>query len=156
MALGLAIYGHFDLCAEGFELFDGSRAIDVAGYEERLLVLLCLHLESQLAAHGCLTRALQSAHEHHGGASVHAELCSLSAHERGKLVVHNLHEQLPGLHGGEDVLSQSFLLHLVGEGLCHFVVHVGVDECAADVLHGLRYVDLRDASFAFQYLKRPF
>ena len=62
------------------QLLDGGRTIDVAGHEQRLLVLLRLEHVGQLAAECRLTRTLQASHEDDGGALLQLQLRGLAAH----------------------------------------------------------------------------
>ena len=65
----------------------------------------------------------------------------------------DLHHQLSGANGGNDVLTECFLLHLVGELLRGLVVYIGLQQGFTDVLYGLRDIDLGDTSFTFENLK---
>lgn len=40
--VGLAVHGYVDALSYDFQLVDGGRAVDVAGHEQRMLVLLLL------------------------------------------------------------------------------------------------------------------
>ena len=66
LAVGLGIYRNTNLSTYHLQLLDGCRTIDVAGYEQGVLMLLELQLVGKLSAEGSLTRALQSAHEDYG------------------------------------------------------------------------------------------
>ena len=88
--------------------------------------------------------------------SLQTHVCGLATHKQSQLVMHNLHHQLLGLHGGEHILSQCLLLYGVGEVLGHLIVHVRVQERTAHVLKCLRYVDFRYLAFALQNLEGAF
>ena len=136
------------------QLLDGSRTVDVAGHQQRILVLARLQHVGQLAAERRLTRTLQTRHQDDGRAVLQLQLHGLAAHQLGQLVVHNLHHQLAGLHGSEHVHTHRLLLHGIRERLCHLVVHVGIKQCTTHVFQGFSYVDLGDLSLTFQYLER--
>ena len=156
LAVRFAVYGYADLFAQHFQLFDGGGAVDVAGCQQRVLVLLVLQHQGELAREGGLSRAVEARHEDDGRMALQVQFGRFASHEGGQLVVHDFHHQLAGLHGGEHVLPQRLLLHRVGERLGHLVVHVGVEQCAAHVLEGFGHIDFGDFPFTFQYLERPF
>jgi len=70
--------------------------------------------------------------------------------------VRQLDQQLTGAYGGEHVGTHGLGLHPIGKVLGGLEVHVGVQQRAADLLHGLRHVDLRDLPLAFKDFERPF
>ena len=156
LLLEVHVDGHLNLLGKHAQLLHGSGAVNVAGHEEGLAVLLVLEQEGQLAREGRLTRTVQTGHEDDGWTAAQFQFAGLTAHELGEFVVDNLHHELSGLHAGQHVLAECLLLHGVGEGLGHFVVYVGVEECAANVLEGFGHIDLGDAAFALEYFKRPF
>ena len=61
---------------------------------------------------------------------LHVKRSLLAAHKLGELVVNNLNHQFLRLKGIDDILTYSLLLHGVGEGFSHFIVHVGFDKGA--------------------------
>ena len=69
--------------------------------------------------------------------------------------MNDLHDHLLRFHSCENILADSLLLDVVAECLCYLIAYVGVKQSAADILHGLRDVDLGDLSFAFEDLERP-
>ena len=148
--------GYIYLFCQHAELFDGGGAVGVAGGKEGVALFLCLQEESKFSAQRGLSRTVESGHEDDSGTVLEFEVGGMPAHECGKFVVHNLHQQLRGFDGGEDVLSQRFLLDGVGEAFCHLVVDVGVEEGTADILQGFCHVDFGDAAFTFENLERAF
>ena len=150
---GHRVDGHSHLLAHHVELLYGRRAVDVAGHEQGALVLLGLQHIGKLAAEGGLTRTLQTRHEHYRGPPFELQLHGLTAHELCQLVVDELHHELTGLDGIENVHAHGLLLHLLGERTGHVVVYVGIQQGAANVLQGLGNVYLGYFSFAFKYLK---
>ena len=119
-------------------------------------MLARLQQVGQLAGEGGLTRTLQARHEDDGRTPFELQLYSLAAHELGQFVVHNLHHQLTGLHGGKHVHAHSLLLHGVSKCLGNLIVDVGIEQCAAHVFQRLGNINLSDFSFTFQNLERPF
>ena len=68
VALPLLINGEIQLLAHGDELVDGGGTVDVAGHQQRTLVLGLSHQRGQLGAVGGFARALQSdEHDHTRG-----------------------------------------------------------------------------------------
>ena len=150
----LGIDGHFNGLADDDKLLDSSGTVDVAGYEQRVLMLLAFEHVGQFATEGGLTRTLQTRHEDDGWFALQVQAHGLATHQFSQLVVYELHHQLSGFHGGKHVHTQSFLLHLVGEGLGHFIVDVGINKCATYIFHRLGDVDFGYLAFALEYLKR--
>ena len=148
--------GHAHLFAQHAQLLHGSRAERIAGREERIHVFLLLEHLGQLGAHGGLTCTVQASHEDDGRMSLEVHVGGLAAHEFRQLVVHYLHHQLLWLDGCQHVLSQSFLLDSIGEGLCYLVVDVGIEQGTTHIFQRLGNVDLGYLAFTFQYLERPF
>ena len=70
LVVGLGIDGNADALAYYVQLLDGSRTIDVAGYEQRILVVAGLQQVGKLTGEGGLTGTLQTRHEHNGGMSL--------------------------------------------------------------------------------------
>ena len=66
---GFAIDGYTQLLAEGHELVDGSRALEVGGDEEGRLAVAS-KLEGQLGGGGGLTGALETCQEDDAGGGV--------------------------------------------------------------------------------------
>ena len=67
--------------------------------------------------------------------------------------MYNLYHQLARLYGCQYVLSQSLFLHCIREVLCHFIVHVGIQQSTTYIFQGLCNIDFSDLSFTFQYLE---
>ena len=125
--LQFRVDGNANLFSHHVQLLDSSRAIDVASHEQRLLVALVLQHIGEFARERGLTRTLQSRHQNNGRSVLELQVDSLTTHEFSQLVVHKLHHELSGLDGREHVHTHCLLLHSVGEGLCHLVVHVGIE-----------------------------
>ena len=110
----------------------------------------------QLAREGRLTRTLQTTHEYYRRFACEVQLRRLASHELGKLVVHNLHHELAGLHSRQYIHSECLLFHLVGEAFCHFVVHVGIEQRSSHVLKSFGYVYFGYLSFTLENLETAF
>ena len=65
----------------------------------------------------------------------------------------DLYHQLSRTNGRDDVLTECFLLDLVGELLGCLVVHIGLQQSFPDVLYSLRDIDLGNPSLTFEDLK---
>ena len=79
------------------------------------------------------------------------------AHERDQFVVGDLHHQLVGRHGVDDVHANSLFLHAISEFLGDGIAHIGVNERLAAYLLGcLRNVDFSDSALTFQDFERAF
>ena len=155
----LDVHGHANLLAEHAQLLHGGGTEGVARGQKGTLVLLLLEHLGQFAAHGGLTGTVQTGHQNDAGLADTAgqvEFGGFATHQFCQFIVNDLHHQLLGLHGGEHVLSQSLLLHGVGEGLGHLVVHVGIQQGATHVLEGLGNIDFGNLALTLQYFPRAF
>ena len=151
----LGVHRHADALAEHFQLLDGGRAERVAGREEHLHAALGLDVQGQLAGERGLTGTVQTRDQHDAGIPLHIDVLRLRAHELRELVVHDLDHHLLRLHRRQHVRADGLVLHAVAEVLRHLVAHVRVQQGLADVLYGLRHIDLGDLPFTLQYLERP-
>src|SRR6185437_17180029 len=111
----VGVHGDIELLAEGLELVDGGRAVDVAGDETRRPIL-ALELPGKLGRGGRLPRALEADHHDDGGRD-RAELESLAplAEHGGELVVDDLDELLTGRDGAELGDTDGLLLDTLEE-----------------------------------------
>ena len=130
-------HGQLDLPAELLELVDGRRALEVAGDEPWPLRLAS---EQEPELRGCrrLPRALQAGEEDHGGRAAESEPRVARAHERGELLVDDLHHLLPRREAPQDVLSERALLDRGSEVTRDLEVHVRLEEREPDLAHRLR------------------
>ena len=156
LVVGLRINGNTHALANHVQLLDGSRTVNVAGNEQRILMLTLLEHLSQLTAECGLTRTLQTRHQHDGRTAFQLQFYGLATHQFCQLVMDNLDHQLAGLDGCEHIHAHGLLLHCIREGLRNLVVHVGIQQGFTDVLQRLGHIDFGDFSFTFQYLERPF
>ena len=156
LVVWLRINGYANALAHNVQLLDSGRTIDVAGYEQGILVLLGFQHVSQFTREGGLTRTLQTRHQHDGRTTFELQFYGLATHQFSQLIVNNLHHQLTGLDSGEYIHAQGLLLDGIGKLLGDLVVDVGIQQGLTNVLQGLRNVNLGDFSLTFQYLERTF
>ena len=150
----LLVDRHAGLRADGLQLVDGRRAVDVAGHQRRLLALLGQQ-PRELARRRRLARALQAAHEdHRGRLRRELELRGALAHQRGQLLQHDLHDLLARREALQDVRAARALAHRGHEVLDDAEVDVGLEQREADLAHGARDVVLGQAPAAAQVAER--
>ena len=139
-------HGHADLFAQDLQLFDGGRAVDVAGGQQRPFMLV-LEVEGDLSGRGGLAAALQAGHEDDRrrlGGDVQFRLAA--AHEGGELLVDDLHHLLAGGEALQHFAADGPLLDLGAEILGHLVVDVRFQQGHADLAHGGVDVGLRQGA----------
>ena len=151
----LGVHRHADALAQHFQLLDGGGPERVARREEHLHAALGLDMQGQLAGERRLTGTVQTRDQHDAGIPFHVDILRLRAHEVRELVVHDLDHHLLRLHRRQYVRADGLVLHAVAEVLRHLVAHVRVQQRLADVLDGLRHIDLGDLPFTLQDLERP-
>jgi hypothetical protein len=94
-----------ELGAEGLQLIDGGRAVDVGRDQAHLLAVGLVEVAGELAAAGGLARALEADHHEAGGALLGPlELGVDRAHHLGQLVLADLDEGLLGRDALDAVL----------------------------------------------------
>ena len=145
-----------DLLPQNLQLVDGRRTIDVPRHEQHLPSFLAFDQIGQLTRKSRLTGTLQTGDQHDGRTSFQTDVGHRAAHQRRQLVADDLSHHLAGLDRAEHVLPERLGLHLVGERLGHLVVHVGVDQRAADLLQALGHIDLGDSALTLEDFERPF
>ena len=126
--------------ADGHELFDGGRALGVAGRErDALLVLREVH--GELRARRRLARPLKPRHQDHRGAGRgEGDIAARRAHQRGKLVVDNLHDLLARVEALEHSRAEAPLANRLRERLHDLEVDVRLEQGEADLAHRRRDV----------------
>ncbi len=123
------------------QLLDGRRALRVAGHQRGPLSILDEVL-GELRAGGGLARALEPGHQDHGRPRAgKGQIAAGAAHQRGQLLVDDLHHLLAGVEAVEDPGPEAALLDLGGELLHDLEVDVGLEQREADLAH--RAVDIR-------------
>ena len=113
-----------NLLSEHTKLLNSGRTIYVARHEHHLLVLLRLEIIGEFGSKRSLTTTLQTRHEDDCRRTLEIDLLRLAAHESRQFVMRDLHHQLPGTNGIDDVLTQCFFLHLIGKLLGSLIVHI--------------------------------
>ena len=146
--------GNAELSADDLQLLDGGGAVNVAGREQRIFVLL-FEQAREFCAVGRFARALQ-ADQHHDGRRLGSDLdlLVLAAHERGQLFVDDLDDHLRGREAFEHVRADAALGRLFDEVLDDLVVDVGLEQRQTDLAHGFLDVGLRQAALAAQLFER--
>ena len=135
MAVAACVDRNLDLAAELLELVDRGRALQVAGDEERPVLFLAKE-ERQLCRRGRLARALQPGEQdHRRGAAGECEPGGAGAHQLCQLLVHDLHDLLPGREALQHVLPERPLAHLSDELPDDVEVDVGLEQGEADLAH---------------------
>ncbi len=137
--------------AEGRELLDRGRPVQIAGDEQRGASLL-FQVGGELGGGGCLAGAVQADHEDARGL-VEIERAGVAAEERGQLVMENLHDLLAGRDTAQDFFAQRLVFHLGDELFRHLVIDVGLEEREAHLAHGVGDVHLRDRAVAAEILE---
>ncbi len=80
---------YFRLLAQHLQLLDSRRPINIAGHQQRPLVLL-FEQKGNFSGGSGFTTALQTSHHHNRGRLVlHINPNLLRAHQRGELLLHN-------------------------------------------------------------------
>ena len=116
--LGPGLLGH------GFQLLDGSGAVDVSRDGQHLLLALFDQVLGQLGRGRGFARPLQAGHQNDGG-----RLCSqveigdaadfVARHGGGKFAVHHAHQSLPWRKGAGHICTERFFFHSCDEFTNH-------------------------------------
>ena len=142
-----------DLLAELLELVDRCGSLEVARDERGPLAVLPKE-QGELCGRGRLARALQAREEDHRRRTSEREARVTRAHERGELLVDDLHDLLARRQALEDVLPERALLHRRGEVAGDLEVHVRLEERQANLAHRLGDGLLVEASAATEAAER--
>ena len=154
--LQIEVDGHVYLLSQHAQLLDSSGTIGVAGSQQRTAVLLCLQEEGEFTRKCGLTRTIQSCHKDDTRTIFQLEVGAFTSHQCRQLIVYNFHHKLRRLQCRQHVLPKGFLLHSVGESLCHLVVDVGIKKRTAHILKSFGYIDFGDFAFTFEYFEGTF
>ena len=152
----LAEHRHVDLAAEGAQLLDGGRALQV-GADEQWLATLALEPAGQLGAVGRLARALQSGHQHHGGwpAGI-GDLERLATEHGGELGVDDLDDLLAGVERLAERHADGLLADAGDDVADDTDVDVGLEQRGADLADHLVDVGLGQPALAADLLDDAF
>ena len=115
--------------------------------------MLILQKLSELTAHRRLTSTIETCHHDDGRTSLELEFLRLATHKKSKFIVNQFHHQLAWFNGSKHIHAQCLLLYGVGEALGNFVVDIGIEQGATNVLESFGYVDLCYFAFTLEYLK---
>ena len=145
--------GNLDLLAELLELVDRRGSLEVACDEAGPLAVLPQE-QRELGGGGRLARALQAREEDDGRRPAERESRVARAHERGQLLVDDLHDLLAGSQALQDVLAERALLDRVGEVTRDLEVDVRLEERETDLAHRLGDGLLVEAAAATEAAER--
>ena len=138
--------GDTDLLAQGEQLLDRRRSLEIRGDQHGLLPLL-LQMEGELGARGGLPRPLDSGHHHDGRVRAgDLERLVLAAQRLRELVAHHLHDLLGRRERRHDLVAQRAGPHARQEVVHHLDGGVRLDQCSADV--GQRVIHLLGVELA--------
>ena len=145
---------HILLLRVDFQLFNGRRAVNIAGNQKGFLSLQ-LELSGQLRRCGGLTCTLKAAHHDHCGrlAGLHLNLRRLGAHQSGHFLIDDLDHHLPRIQAVHHVCTNGALLHGFDKLLHHTEVHVRFQKRHLHFLHGGLHIAFRQPSLAAQILE---
>ena len=129
------------LLAQHAQLLLRRRPAHVERGHQHFLLVAVGQAVADLGAGRGLARALQ-ADQHDGDRRLRGEVDRLGvrAQHGDQLVVHDLDHHLAGRDRLDHVLADGLGLHLVGEVAHHLERHVGLEQRAAHLAHGLRHV----------------
>ncbi len=131
-----------DLLAEDAELFDSRGSLEVVGDQQGVAALRDEVL-AELGGSGRFAGALQACQQDDrrpGRDEVDPRIHR--PHELDQLVVDDLDHHLAGMEALDDLGADRLLADVLGELLDDVVVHVGFEQCLADVVHGVGDVGL--------------
>ena len=134
--VSVRIDGDVDLRAELLELVDRRGALQVGGDKARLAPLLA-QVQRELRRGRRLARALQAG-EQDDGELREREAGLALAHQRGQLVVDDLHDLLPRREALQHLLAERALAHLGDEVADDGEVDVCLEQREADLAHRTR------------------
>ena len=136
--LRAGVDGNLDLPAELLELLDRGRPLEV-GRDQRGLLALLAQEERELGGSGRLARALKAREQDDGRRPAgERELRAAASHQRGQLLVDDLHDLLPRRQALQDVLPERALAHALDELLHHLEVDVRLEQRQPDLAHRAR------------------
>ena len=143
------------LLAEDFELVDSCGTIDVTRHQKHATISLLFEEFGELARESGLTRALQTCNEDYCGVTAEGDVGCRTTHKHRQLIAHDFGQHLTRFYGCEHILTERLLLNLVCEGFGNLVVHIGINQCAANLFQSLCYIYFGDFALTFENLKRP-
>ncbi len=137
------------LLAENAKLLLRRRTARIERGHQHLLLVAGGEPLGELGGGRGLAGALQ-ADQHHDDGRRGGEVDGLriGAQHAHQLVVDDLDDHLARRDGAHHVLAERLLLHPVGEGAHHVERHVGLDQSAAHLAHGLGHVRLAQRAAA--------
>ena len=137
---------HADLGAEGFELLDGRRPVDVCSHQQGLAPLL-LEVQAELGGGGGFAGALQAGHQHHRGCTGLATCGQggvLAAHGFNQLLVHQLDKFLIRANAPHHLGAHGLAANLFNEVLNYRQAHICLQQGSTHLLERPLHVGFGD------------
>ncbi len=136
-----------------FQLFNGGRAIDVAGHRQDFLLAFFDQVFGQLGGGGGFAGALQTGHQDHGRRLGHQiDVADALAHRGGKFFADNADQRLTGRQRAQHFLAQCLFLDAGDEVAHHGQRDVGLQQGHAHFAQHVGHVGFRDAGLASHFL----
>ena len=135
----------------GFELFNGGRAVDVAGDSEHFLLALVDQVFGQLGGGGSFTGALKTGHQNHGW-WLHCQIDVADAltHSRGQFLVDDADQNLAGLQGSQHFTAECFFFDPGDEVAHHRQRDIGLQQSHAHFAQHFVDIVFRDTGLSPQ------
>ncbi|MCY1219796.1 hypothetical protein D9M72_317860 [compost metagenome] len=147
--------GDADVIGQGFQLFDGRRAVDVRGNHQHRLLLALLEEARQLAHGGGLARALQAGHQdHRRRRGVQRQVLVGGAHQLHQFGLDDLHEGLARGQALGNLGTDRPILDFGDEVLHHRQGDVGLEQGHAHLAQGVLDVVLGQFGLAGDMAQR--
>ena len=143
-----------ELLANHLQLLDGSRAINIAGYKQRMFALL-FKGKTKLSGRCCLTGALQT--DHHNDRRrirAHIDTALRASHEVRELFINNLDNDLGWSQCFQNILPDRAFFDRLNELFDYFEIDVGLKKGHPHFAHGIIDIVLRQLAMTAQFLKR--
>ena len=146
--LGISLRVGLDSLHDQLQLFNGGRALQVGGADQRVAAV-SLQIRCQLAAGGGLSCALESTEHDDGRRGVDEHDMTVDwAHQIDQMLVDDVGHLLTGFQALEDFRSKRLLLDSLAEVVDDIEIDIGLQKCLSDFLHGLAYVRLAESATA--------
>ena len=141
---------------DGFELLNGSRAVNVAGDRQHFFLALVYQVLGQLGGGGGFARALQAGHQNHGRRlRCQIDIAHALAHGGGQFAVDDTDQRLTRRERTHDFLAQRFFFDACNEVAHHRQGHVGLEQSHAHFAQHVLHIRLSDAGLATHFFHEP-
>jgi hypothetical protein len=152
--LPLAVHHHVQLLAQGLQLVDSGRAVHVAGHQQGLLAFLA-QVRRSLPLKVVLPEPCKPLISTTVGFPAQVDACGLATHQLGQLIVVILVSSCPGLTLVSTFWPKALAFTRSVKSLA-VLKFTSASSRAADLLHGLGHVDLRDLALALEDFEGSF